>query len=961
MIKKIVKLLGALVVAGAALFSCSNDITDNSQKIMQAYLLTQKQNVVEYGSIVMNNSESRAIDLSELTSVNVIVAGYGFSDISVDNVSIVDGRGNGQIDKIPVGNNRVVKVQSNVTGAVLYAVTEIKPGLNNVSVNWSTSALGHVYWELLKTQNKDISSISADEIEVVLPDVHAALVNAEEIAKDYPNFKTADKYVLDYGTVSLVSSGVDGLKVRVTDLASAVVEGNATESLKCYPGEWKVQILDAAGSVVKAETVNVFAGYETKVTVTKTEAVTGKIIVHVPASLNYTNCHHWNGDKSEETTWPGDSLNKNGDFYDIELPDTKTKIIFNGSGKQTKDLYITEGEWEYTGGAFGTEDSSGANIAKNFKALSGDGEIKITVVEPELPEIASYTMTSKSAVGGKINISVTSNCDLTSAIVTIGGVTKELSIGDNIFEVSDFTSVARNLSVSGSIKNEAGTVNISGTIQITEKPLLVSDWNELRIYQVMVASFQDGDPSRGYTQMWGPDNQLKGGDLQGVINAIPYIKDLGCNAIWMTPIFNSNGDSKLDATGYFAYDYFNIDPKFGTMETFDKLVEECHNNGIAVILDGVFGHNKGSVAASPNRSGIKNPGISPSTSNPVNYSNNENSLKYYSDVARYWITEHKIDGWRFDQCYQLGFGENAKGTAGDNCDGCDRNHWYDIRKVIEEAAASNGTAGQDWGTLGYIVGEHWRGDASTIQKGSVNGGSAPGYGLNGCFDFPAYYQLIQGFAAEYNGKSTGNIGAALAYTYKTYSEKGYVCKDDDGKYDTYYPNLMLTNHDLFRVGDLINRKFSDGFESDTYAKRNMILLAAQAAYTGPITIYYGDEIGDHSATTTSGWGDDNVARSSGKITGFNTREQKIHDFEKKVLTVRAEHKALWGGSNTEITNTADFYVSKKQADGETIFIAFNYSSSSKTFSASGTDLLTGTEYSGTVSVPALSAVFVLAK
>ena len=111
--------------------------------------------------------------------------------------------------------------------------------------------------------------------------------------------------------------------------------------------------------------------------------------------------------------------------------------------------------------------------------------------------------------------------------------------------------------------------------------------------------------------------------------------------------------------------------------------------------------------------------------------------------------------------------------------------------------------------------------------------------MNGCFDFPAYYQLIQGFAAEYDGKSTGNIGAALAYTYKTYSEKGYVCKDDDGKYDTYYPNLMLTNHDLFRVGDLINRKFSDGFESDTYAKRNMILLAAQAAYTGPITIYYG--------------------------------------------------------------------------------------------------------------------------
>ena len=138
----------------------------------------------------------------------------------------------------------------------MYAVTEIKPGLNNVSVNWSTSALGHVYWELLKTQNKDISSISADEIEVVLPDVHAALVNAEEIAKDYPNLKTSDKYVLETGTVNLVSTGIEDYKVRVTDLCSAVVEGNATEILKCYPGEWKVQVLDAAGSVVKAETVN---------------------------------------------------------------------------------------------------------------------------------------------------------------------------------------------------------------------------------------------------------------------------------------------------------------------------------------------------------------------------------------------------------------------------------------------------------------------------------------------------------------------------------------------------------------------------------------------------------------------------------------------------------------------------------------------------------------------------------
>ena len=112
----------------------------------------------------------------------------------------------------------------------------------------------------------------------------------------------------------------------------------------------------------------------------------------------------------------------------------------------------------------------------------------------------------------------------------------------------------------------------------------------------------------------------------------------------------------------------------------------------------------------------------------------------------------------------------------------------------------------------------------------------------------------------------------------------------------------------------------------------------------------------------SGWGSDNVARSSGKITGFNSREQAIHDWTQKCLAARADHEALWNGTNTKITGESDFYVAKKVGGGETIYIAFNYNkSSSKTFSASGTDLLTGATYSGTVTVPALSAVYVLAK
>ena len=262
-----------------------------------------------------------------------------------------------------------------------------------------------------------------------------------------------------------------------------------------------------------------------------------------------------------------------------------------------------------------------------------------------------------------------------------------------------------------------------------------------------------------------------------------------------------------------------------------------------------------------------------------------------------------------------------------------------------------------------MVGEDWDGNQQSLQASVVSPRGSKGYGLNSCFDFPAYYQVIQGFAQEWDGKTTGNITTALSYLYKTYQEKGYSCKDDDGSYDEYYPNFMLTNHDLYRIGDLIQKKFSCGYDNAQYAGRNKVLLAAQCAYSGPITIYYGDEIGARSADNSngSGWYPDNVARSSGKISGFNNWEKQVHEFTQKCLQARAEHPALWKGDNTQVVGQADFYVAKKVSGAETIYIAFNYSTSEKSFSASGTDLISGESFSGTVKVPALSARYVLVK
>ena len=522
------------------------------------------------------------------------------------------------------------------------------------------------------------------------------------------------------------------------------------------------------------------------------------------------------------------------------------------------------------------------------------------------------------------------------------GTGKWLSDLTGSYSGSD-TTYSVNVSINNTNNYVNSDVGGNGSTTVT----LPNDWNNLRIYQVMVSSFQDGDSSRGYQYAYGPNNALKGGDLQGIINAADYIEDLGCNAIWMTPIFNSNGNGHLDSTGYFTYDYFNVDPKFGTNETFRKLVETYHEKGIYVILDGVFGHHKGSAAKSPS-------GKSPAGgSNPVKY---PDSLDFYKEVATYWIKEYKIDGWRLDQCYQVGLGDKS---PGDNCDTNGYNYWYDIRKAVEQAAAENKAKGEQWGTLGYMVGEHWNGDASKIQEGSINPGKAPGYGLKSCFDFPSRYRLIQTIAREEGSNSSTDFGSALSYTYGTSTAKGY--KHPDG----YWPNLFITNHDLVRLGNLINWKFGETPSSDNFYKRHNVAMAVLAAYSGPITIYYGDEWGAYVDGYTGpgdlGAHNDNVARSTGKISGFTSGEKDCLDYSSALMKMRSENPALWNGTNETLKSTTSYYVGKKTLGSEEVIYIINNGTSAVSYSCSGIDLISGAKVSDSVTCDGLSARFIKVK
>ena len=101
----------------------------------------------------------------------------------------------------------------------------------------------------------------------------------------------------------------------------------------------------------------------------------------------------------------------------------------------------------------------------------------------------------------------------------------------------------------------------------------MADFKKSTVYQIYPKSFYDSD-----------GDGL--GDLRGVIHKLDYIKELGVDYIWMTPFFVSPQNDN----GYDVEDYYNIDPRYGTMEDFQKLAREAEKRGIKLMLDMVFNH-----------------------------------------------------------------------------------------------------------------------------------------------------------------------------------------------------------------------------------------------------------------------------------------------------------------------------------------------------------------------------------
>ncbi|MDD6929367.1 MAG: hypothetical protein PUI78_00860, partial [Treponema sp.] len=373
-------------------FGCSN-VLSNSEN-----------DSVEYGSICI--SSSRALDVSALTSANVTVSGWGMNDITKTSVAIQDGAGSFQIDNIPAGKNRIVTVKSNVDGALIRAIVDVSPNVENpVSVTWNTTPLASVYYNLLKSSN-DISGFGEAEntkIASMIPEgVHPSLIDYAKIASDY-KAGTISNYILDFGTVRVTTKDVNGHTIQVTDVSSekkTVSSDSESFDLRSYPGSWKVIVYDENGTEKIKKDITVIAGETSTVNVSMSSGsaydFTGKTIVFVKAA-SAPDIWAWEDGGVSLSTKSGGTWNKSSAVTKMTAvtseymanPDGWYMIDYSSyaTGKTIK-FKLNWSDPEITGkaGTFWYDGSS--STTENPSPVSGTGEktLSVSVKNPELPQ-----------------------------------------------------------------------------------------------------------------------------------------------------------------------------------------------------------------------------------------------------------------------------------------------------------------------------------------------------------------------------------------------------------------------------------------------------------------------------------------------------------------------------------------------------------------------------------------------
>ncbi|MEH6944760.1 alpha-amylase family glycosyl hydrolase, partial [Bacillus sp. JJ722] len=160
-------------------------------------------------------------------------------------------------------------------------------------------------------------------------------------------------------------------------------------------------------------------------------------------------------------------------------------------------------------------------------------------------------------------------------------------------------------------------------------------------YNIMIDRFNNGSSKNDYKVDVQDLNGYNGGDFQGIIDKLDYIKDMGFTTISLSPIFN-NEDDGYDGTR--VIDFYKTEEHFGSIKEFKQLVKEAHKRELKVVLEFVVDE------VGPNHPWIKDPSKKDwFTEAPKLNLNNREVQSYLTDAAKWWEQETNIDGYYIKQ------------------------------------------------------------------------------------------------------------------------------------------------------------------------------------------------------------------------------------------------------------------------------------------------------------------------
>ena len=446
------------------------------------------------------------------------------------------------------------------------------------------------------------------------------------------------------------------------------------------------------------------------------------------------------------------------------------------------------------------------------------------------------------------------------------------------------------------------------------------------VYLIMPDRFANGNPENDSTndtaekadrsKAW----RRHGGDLQGMIDHLDYIADLGATAIWSTPLLldNENGASYH---GYSCSDYYLIDPRFGTNELFKKYVEECHKRDLKVIMDIVPNHSSTShwwYADQPfedwthkwdsytqsNWTFSTNMDFNASKSDLYQMESgwfdrsmadmnldNPYLLRYFQQWAIWWVEYSDLDGFRVDT-----YPYNEKMPMSEWC-----------KAVIEEYPNFN------------IVGEVWT--SSIPQLAYWQGGNYNKDGFNSnlksIMDFPLHDAMRSAMCESGNG----GWGQGMTRVYE-------VLSHDFVYHDLSNMMIMAANHDTDRIGDVC--------EGDV--RKMKIVHTLLCTMRGMPQMLYGDELMFRSTDRSKGhptlrvdfpggWAEDSVNLFDKAQHEGDAKE--LFDFTRHLMNWRKSKEVIHSGKTLHFIDRDNTYAYFRYNDESVVFVYINNSNDTK--------------------------------